>query len=64
MKCPLCNCDGLIKASRYVVEGDNSALEETKLFIEQDMICRNKNCGNYNKVFTIVKNPIKIGINS
>ena len=61
MKCPLCNTEAFIKASKYVVEGDSAANEETKLFIEQSMVCRNPNCKNYGEVIHTYKNPIKIG---
>ena len=64
MKCPLCNTEALVKASKYVVEGDNSESTETKLFIEHYMYCHNKNCGNYLKEVGTVKNPIKLGLNS
>lgn len=61
MKCPLCDTEAYIKASRYVVEGDNDSEEETKLFNEQEVACRNKNCKNYGIVIHTFKNPIKLG---
>lgn len=61
MKCPLCKLEGRIVASRYVIEGDNSKDTETKLFIEQDIKCVNKNCNNNDKIFETVKNPLNLG---
>lgn len=61
MKCPLCKTEAYIKASRYVVEGDTTDTEETKLYVEQTMVCRNKNCNNFEKVVHTVKNPINLG---
>ena len=52
--------EAFIKASRYVVEGDKSETEETKLFVEQDMECRNKKCSNYGTIIHTFKNPIKL----
>ena len=58
MKCPLCNLEGRIDTSRYVVDTSG---EEPKLFNEMDVKCINVNCQNFNKVFATEKNPIKIG---
>ena len=44
MKCPLCNVEGRIKASGYVIN-------QGTLSMKQQIICRNKECPNYNKVF-------------
>ena len=60
MKCPLCNTEAFIKDSRYVVEGDKTDTEEPKLFVEQDMECRNKKCSNYGTIIHTFKNPIKL----
>ena len=61
MKCQLCKTEAYIKSSKYVVEGDDAANEETKLYIEQEMVCRNQNCKNFGQVIHTFKNPIKIG---
>lgn len=60
MKCPLCNVEMAINASRYKVDGDNSSETETKLYIEQDIVCRNKNCTNFGKVVKTIKNPLQL----
>lgn len=60
MKCPLCSIEMAIKSNRHVVSGDKSPDEETKLHIEQDMTCRNKNCPNYGKVVDTAKNEIQL----
>lgn len=43
MKCPLCNTEMRITASSYV-------MNEGTLSMKQEFICRNKTCGNYNKI--------------
>lgn len=53
--------EALIKASKYVVEGDTSENEETKLFVEQDIACRNPKCTNNGMIIKTIKSPIKIG---
>lgn len=60
MKCPLCNLEAHIKASRYVVENDDNN-EETKLFLEQDIACMNSKCNNFNQKIHTFRNPIKLG---
>lgn len=60
MKCPLCSIEMAIKGSRHVVSGDKSPDEETKLYIEQDMTCRNKNCPNHGKVVDTARNEIQL----
>lgn len=61
MQCPLCRLEMSIQASRYRVENDDAPEKETQLFVEHDMVCRNKQCPNHGKVVTTVKNPIKLG---
>lgn len=60
MKCPLCNLEGRITATRYIIENDNND-KPTELFYEMDIKCNTKTCDNYDKVFTTVKTPVKIG---
>lgn len=60
MKCPLCNLEAYIKASRYVVKNDDNN-EETKLFLEQDIACMNSKCNNFNQKIHTFRNPIKLG---
>ena len=61
MKCPLCQVEMRITRSRNVVEHDDTPNEETKLYIEQELSCLNKNCSNYNTVVQTVKNELPIG---
>lgn len=51
-----------ISASRYVVDHDNTPDAETKLYTQQDMICRNKQCSNCNKL--VIQNLIELPITS
>ena len=61
MQCPICRLEMSIQSSRHKVENDDTPDKETKLFIEQDMTCRNKQCPNHGKVVETVRNPIKLG---
>lgn len=57
MKCPLCNIEAAIAETKYVYEQEE---EEIKLFLKQDMKCRNPNCSNYNTIIDTVKNPLPV----
>ena len=61
MKCPLCKTEMRITSTRYVTENDDTDTLDTKLFIEQDLSCRNKNCSNFEKVVEATKTEIPIG---
>ena len=61
MKCPLCDVEMRIVRTRNILENDNTPDAETKLFVEQEMKCMNKNCSNFDKVIATAKNEIKIG---
>lgn len=61
MKCPLCQVEMRISRSRNVVENDDTPDTPTKLFIEQELKCLNKNCQNYDKVMQTFKNEVPIG---
>lgn len=50
-----------VSRSRNVVENDNTPDAETKLFIEHEMTCVNKNCSNYNTVVKTIRNQLPIG---
>lgn len=60
MKCPKCNIEMAITASRNVVVDDNTADKETKLYIEHDLSCRNRNCDNHGKVVKTTRNQLQI----
>ena len=61
MKCPLCQVELRITRSRNVVEHDDTPDQATKLYVEQELSCMNKNCGNYKTVVHTVKNEQPIG---
>lgn len=61
MKCPLCDIEMRITASRNVVENDDTPSVATRLFIEQDLSCLNRNCANYEKVVETEKIELPIG---
>ena len=61
MQCPLCNVEMRITAARNVLENDDTPNKETKLYIEQDLTCMNKRCGNYNRVIHTEKTELPIG---
>ena len=64
MKCPLCNIEAAIANSRYVIENDTTEESPTRLFMEHDFKCRNKQCSNYNKIFETVKNELPVSKDS
>ena len=61
MKCPLCNVEMRITKSHMVVENDDTPETPTKLFVEQDLTCLNKNCSNYEQTVQTVRNELPIG---
>lgn len=61
MKCPLCQVEMRIIRSRNVVTNDDTPDTPTKLYVEQDLSCLNKNCGNYEKVVETIRNELPIG---
>nr|DAG28828.1 MAG TPA: Ogr/Delta-like zinc finger protein [Bacteriophage sp.] len=56
MKCPLCKIEAAIAESRYVVSEE----KPPRLFIEQDMKCRNPQCSNYKKIIVTVRNELPV----
>lgn len=60
MKCPKCNIEAAIVATRYVTENDDTADKKTKLYIEQDMACRNPNCTENGNVIGVIRNEIEL----
>lgn len=60
VKCPLCNVEMAISCHRYRIAGDDSPDTDTKLYIEQDLVCRNAQCANHGKVVTTVKTPLEL----
>lgn len=60
-KCPKCQLALRIIKSRNVIENDDTPDIPTKLFIEQDLACMNRNCENYSKVIETIKTEEPIG---
>ena len=50
MICPDCGIELKITKSRYVFENDDTPDKETKVFMEQDLECRNPQCRNYKQI--------------
>ena len=61
MKCPVCQTELRITRSRNVVENDDRPDAPTKLYVEQDMRCLNKNCRNFEKIVETVRLEQPIG---
>lgn len=61
MTCPLCKIEMRIANSKNVVEHDNTPDEETKLYVVQELRCRNKQCLNFDKLIETVKTELPIG---
>ncbi len=61
MKCPVCQLEMRISRSYNIVENDDTPDKETKLYVLQDMSCRNENCTNFNQVVETVKHELPIG---
>lgn len=59
MLCPLCKTQMRITATRTTVTGDESPDTVTRVFIEQDLTCRNPACSQCGKVVEQVKTQIK-----
>jgi len=60
MQCPKCKLELFIDKTRYVVEDDNTDEKETRLYYEQDMVCRNKECANFGKVLDTVRSELSL----
>ena len=61
MTCPLCKIEARIASSRNVVEHDDTPDEETKLYVVQELRCRNEQCINYDKLVDTVRIELPIG---
>lgn len=57
MKCPLCNTEMRIQSSGYV-------LNKGKLFAKQVLVCRKKDCKNFNKEVKTVYVPLEVSEDS
>lgn len=60
VKCPLCKIEMRIGASRHVVKNDDTPDKKTQLFLQQDLVCRSRQCPNYGKVVKVVENEIQL----
>ena len=61
MKCPLCQLELRITASRNIVEHDDTPEERTELYVEQDLSCVNKDCENFDTVVETIRTELPIG---
>ena len=61
MVCPRCNVVAAIRSTSYVVTGDNSPSEATKLYVEHKFMCRNPQCVDYGKIIGRKRNPLSLG---
>jgi len=61
MECPKCRVQMRITRSRNVLENDNTPDVPTKLFIEQEVSCLNKDCENFETVVKTVRSELPIG---
>lgn len=61
MKCPLCQVEMRITRSRNIVKNDDTPDTPTKLYVEQELSCLNKNCSNFQKVVETVQSELPIG---
>jgi len=58
MKCPLCEIEMRITASRNIIKMEDDV---PHLFTEQDLSCLNEKCENYNTVVETVSNEQPVG---
>lgn len=58
MLCPKCRCEMRIEATRTVAEGDKSPDTETKVYTEQDLVCRNPACPDHGQVVQTVRTQL------
>ena len=56
MKCPLCQREMRISRSAYKLK----SVDPPELVMTHEMVCRYKQCSNYNKVVTTTENPITV----
>lgn len=61
MKCPVCQLELRITRSRNVIENDDRPDAQTKLYVEQELKCLNKNCRNFDKIVDTVRLEQPIG---
>lgn len=57
MLCPVCNVAMAIKSSNHVINTEGT---EPKLFIRQNLACRNPKCSNYEKVVKTIENELPV----
>ena len=61
MKCPVCQLELRIVKVRNVLENDDTPDEPTRLFVEQDLSCLNKQCKNYKTIVQTIRDEEPIG---
>ncbi len=58
MLCPLCKCEMRIEGSQYEATGDESPETRTLIFLRQEFVCRNPQCGNYGRTVETTKTQL------
>ena len=58
MLCPICQLEMGISSSNNVIEVDKETLQP-KLYLDQELSCRNKQCKNFKKVVTKIRHPLQ-----
>ena len=58
MLCPQCQTEMRISHSAYKLK----SIDPPLMVMAQDMVCRYKDCPNYDKVVTTIENPVDIEV--
>ena len=61
MKCPVCQVELRITNTHLEVENDDTPNEQTRVFLYQDLTCKNRMCTNYDTVVDVAKSEMQIG---
>ncbi len=54
-RCPLCKTELFLSRSYYTTENDHSVDLPTKVFLNVEQRCRNRQCTHYNRVVDVEK---------
>lgn len=60
MNCPHCKLTAQIAKSRYVVRGDDSPDKETELYLVQELVCRNPQCGYNGETVATIEHRLEL----
>lgn len=59
MLCPLCQTEMRISRSVYRLK----KIDPPEMVIAHDLVCRSKQCPNYDKVVETIENPVEVEVN-